>query len=125
MLRKIVLAFAVVVSVLGFSSVALAKNTAVMRVIMVKTDHVAEYVQELEKGKEILRRIGSPAQLRVWQTKFAGEDAGTVMVQIEYPSLTAYAADDVRVGANEEYQTWLKGLDKIRKIVSDSLYREL
>jgi hypothetical protein len=47
------------------------------------------------------------------------------VVSAEYPSLADYASDNAKLGANAEFQTWLKGLDKIRKIVSDSLYDEL
>ncbi len=33
--------------------------------------------------------------------------------------------DEAKVSSSSEYQNWLMGLDKIRKIVSDSLYGEL
>ena len=33
------------------------------------------------------------------------------------------AKDETTVEANPEYQTWFKGLDKLRTIVSDSLHR--
>jgi len=56
---------------------------------------------------------------------FAGDEAGTVVVSIEYPSLSALAADDEKMRTNAEIAAWLKGLDKVRKVVSDSIYREL
>ncbi len=33
--------------------------------------------------------------------------------------LAAFAADEAKVRSSSEYQNWLRGLDKIRKIVSD------
>ena len=35
------------------------------------------------------------------------------------------AKDEATVDASTEYQTWFKGLDKLRTILSDSLYTEL
>lgn len=61
---------------------------------------------------------------RVWQAKFAGPDAGAMVVSIEFPSMASFAEADAKEHASAEYQNWLKGLDKIRKIVSDSLYTE-
>ncbi|MCI0619199.1 hypothetical protein L0244_40025, partial [bacterium] len=57
--------------------------------------------------------------------RFAGDETGTVVASAEYPDLAALAADDARMAENAELREWLKGLDKIRKIVSDSIYTEL
>ncbi len=46
------------------------------------------------------------------------------MVSIEFPSMAALVESDNKTNASSEYKEWLKGLDKIRKIVSDSLYTE-
>jgi hypothetical protein len=110
--------------VCALSNAALAQKATVLRVIRVKTDNVAAYVAEIEKGRQLQKSLGSSAQIRVWQARFAGPDAGAVVVSIEYPSMAAYVADEAKVDASAEYQTWLKGLNKIRTIVSDSLYNE-
>jgi hypothetical protein len=110
--------------VCALSNAALAQKATVLRVIRVKTDNVAAYVAEIEKGRQLQKSLGSSAQIRVWQARFAGPDAGAVVVSIEYPSMAAYVADEAKVDASTEYQTWLKGLSKIRTIVSDSLYNE-
>ena len=125
MLRTTALAFVVFVFVLGFHSAALAQKTTVMQVVVVKTDNVAAYVKEVEKGNVILKRIGIPAQIRVWQATFAGPEQGTVMTQSEFPSITAFAASAAKEDSSPEFQAWLKGLDKVRKRVSNSIYREL
>jgi hypothetical protein len=43
---------------------------------------------------------------------------------IEYPNMAALADAVAKTNASSDYQAWIKGLDKIRKIVSDSLYTE-
>lgn len=107
------------------STPALGDESTVLRVLVVETDNVEAYVQELQRGRAMLKRLESPGVIRVWKARYAGREAGTVVVSIEFPSLTALAEDQARLAADTEFQTWLKGLDKIRKIVSDSLYDEL
>ena len=108
----------------ALSSTAFAQKATVLRVVVVKTDDVAAYVQEIDKGRQVMKSIGIQAQTRVWQAKFAGPEAGAVVVSIEYPSMAAFADAVAKTNASSEYQAWLKGLDKLRKIVSDSLYTE-
>ena len=125
MLRRTVLSLGAVLLVLGLSGSAFAQKATVLRVLVVKTDNPTAYAQELTKGIELMKSMGIPATLRVWRARFAGPEAGSVVVSIEYPSLAAYAAADAKLSASSEYMAWLKGLDKIRTIVSDSLYNEL
>jgi hypothetical protein len=107
------------------STALFGADSVVLRVVVVKTDNVEGYVKELEKGKAVLKRLESSGVIRAWRAKFAGENAGSVVVSVEYPSMAAFAKDDAKIAADAEYQAWLKGLDKFRKIVSDSLYSEL
>jgi archaellum component FlaG (FlaF/FlaG flagellin family) len=104
---------------------ALAKDHAVQRVVVVETADATAYRQQLEQGKAILKSLGSSATIRAWSTKFAGTNVGRVAVTVEYPSIAALAADEAKITGSAEYQAWLKGLDKVRKVVSDSLYQEL
>ncbi len=125
MLRKTAFVFVVLALMLGMSGAAFAQKTTVLRVVVIKTDNVAAYLQEIEKGREIMKKIGVTSQTRVWQATFAGPNAGSVVVGIEYPSLAAFADGYAKISADKDYQAWLKGLEKIRTIVSDSLYKEL
>ena len=106
------------------SSAAFAQKGTVLRVVVVKTDSPAAYAQEIEKGRQIMKSLGIPATLRVWQARFAGPEAGSVVASIEFPSMTALAESEAKLNASSEYQTWIKNLDKVRKIVSDSIYTE-
>ena len=125
MLKRTALTLVVFALVLGLSSSAFAQKATVLRVVIVKTDDVGQYLRELEKGREILKRLGVQVQIRVWQARFAGSDTGSIAVGAEYPDMAAFAAGMAKTEASPEYQAWLKNVDKIRKIVSDSLYGEL
>ena len=57
-------------------------------------------------------------------SRFAGPEAGAIVSSIEYPSFDALADAYKKTNASPEYQAWVKDLEKIRKIVSDSLYTE-
>ncbi len=124
MRRNIVMTFALLIVAFALSSTVFAQKSTVLRVLVIKTDNVAGYVQELDKGQALLKKLGVQETLRVWQARFAGPEAGSVVVSIEFPSMSALVDSDTKTSANSEYKEWLKGLDKIRKIVSDSLYTE-
>ena len=124
MRRNIVMTFALLAVAFALSSTAFAQKSTVLRVLVIKTDNVAGYVQELDKGQALLKKLGVQETLRVWQARFAGPEAGSVVVSIEFPSMSALVDSDTKTSANSEYKEWLKGLDKVRKIVSDSLYTE-
>jgi hypothetical protein len=110
---------------LSVSAPLLAQDAPVLRVIVVQSDTPGPYVKEvLETGRAHMTRLESTGNLRVWRAKFTGRDAGSIVISIEYPSLAALAADDKKAAADPAFGAWVRGLDKMRKIVSDSLYSE-
>ena len=110
---------------LSMSAPLLAQEAPVMRVIVVQTDNPSAYIKEvLETGRAHMKRLESTGNLRIWKAKYAGSNAGSVIVAIEFPSLTALAEDDKKTAADPALGAWVRGLDKMRKIVSDSLYSE-
>jgi hypothetical protein len=120
MLKKAALAFVCVLSLAAVSAEA-----AVLRVVVVQTQDAAAYVKAIEQGRALLKAKGSPIVLRVWQARYAGENAGAIAVGAEFPSLEALAKDDAMMSSDPELRAWLASLDKLRKIVSDSIYTEL
>lgn len=116
------LAFTAVV--LAASMFAWEAQAVVLRVVVVETQDIDAYSAELNKGRAILKRLGSAAQVRLWRASFAGDDTGAVVVTLEYPSMIVLAQDEAKALADPEYAAWLKGLDKLRKIVSLSIYDE-
>jgi hypothetical protein len=107
------------------TTIAWNAQATVLRVVTVETDQVSTYVKEIEHGRAILKRLGSSAVLRVWRAHFAGPNAGSVVVSLEYPSMVVLAQDEAKAYADTEYTSWLGGMAKIRKVVSDSVYDEM
>jgi len=102
-----------------------AVEAATLRVVVVQPTDVDAYVKAIEQGKALLKSKGSLGTIRVWRARFAGTDAGAVVVSIEFPNLEALAKDDARFASDPELKSWLQSLDKLRKVVSDSVYNEL
>jgi hypothetical protein len=124
MRRNAAMAVVALLLVCVASSAAFAQKGTVLRVVVVKTDNPAAYAQEIEKGRQLMKSLGAQQITRVWQARFAGPEAGAVVVSIEYPNMDAFADAYKKTSASSDYQNWLKELDKVRKIVSDSLYTE-
>jgi len=129
MLRKssstLVALVVVVGMMLGMSQAAHAQKTTVLRVVRIQTDDIAAYLQGLDRGKSLMKKMGLTNNIRVWRAQFAGPDAGSVVVAIEYPDMASFAAAEAKTFADPEYQQWLKDMLKVRKVVSDSIYREM
>jgi hypothetical protein len=102
-----------------------AADVPVLRVVVVQADDASAYLKEIDRGRAILKRLGSSSTIRVWQARYAGERAGAIVVAVESPSLTTYAKDEDKASSDPEYQAWINGLGKFRKVTSDSLYREM
>ena len=125
MLKRIASLALMVALGIGASSSALAQSKGYLRVLVVSTEDVSGYVHELDNGRRILKRLGISVQTRVWHATFAGPEAGSVVVTQEFDNFAGFADAVKKTGADAEYAQWLKSLDKIRKIASDSLYQEL
>lgn len=102
----------------------LAAQAVTLRVVKVESPDVTAYAKAIEQGQQLFKSKGSQVTLRVWKARFAGGEAGTVVVTAEYPSLEALAKDDALMKSDAALRSWLAGLDRVRKIVSDSIYEE-
>ena len=125
MFRRTTALIASAVLALCLAGTALADSNGWTRVIMVKTDNVSAYMQQLEKGKAMMKRLGINTTLHVYRATFAGSGTGQVVVTQEYPSWAALADAQAKTAGDAEFSAWLKNLDSVRTIVSDSLYKEL
>ena len=97
----------------------------IVRIVVIEADDPSRYVTEVEKGKAILRRLEAKVDISVLQAKFAGSDTGTLLTVMKFADLNELAEDSAKMANDAEYQEWHAGLDKIRNIVSDSLYRQV
>ena len=125
MSRKLLALVAAAACALALTGNAFAANTEWLRVINVKTDNVAAYVQELDKGRAMMKRLGVNVTTRIWRATYAGPNTGMIVVSQEYPSWQAFVDAQGKTSADPQFSAWLAGLDKIRTIISDSIYREL
>jgi len=101
-------------------------NATTMRVVVVETSDIAAYSKAVvTDGQALLKKKGSQGQIRMWVATFAGPNAGSVIVSVEYPNLEALAKDTALMRSDADLRAWLEGLGKIRKIVSDSIYEEI
>jgi hypothetical protein len=125
MSRKLLALVAAAACALSLTGNAFAANTGWLRVINVKTDNVAAYVQELDKGRAMMKRLGVNVTTRIWRATYAGPNTGMIVVSQEFPSWQAFVDTQSKTSADPQFSAWLAGLDKIRTIVSDSIYREL
>jgi len=110
---------------LAVCAFASGAQAAVMRVVVVETSDMAAYTTELGKIRAGIARIGGKETLRFWRARFAGPNAGQLVVSIEYADMAAYVAEDTKMRADADLAALLKGLDRIRKVVSDSIYDEV
>lgn len=102
-----------------------AAEPAAARVVVVQATDPDGYLKEIEKGKALMKKLEIPVQLRVWKARFVGEGAGSISVVLEFPSLTELAKAEAKLNSDAEFTAWLKGLDKYRKVISDSIYYEM
>ncbi|HEY7515064.1 MAG TPA: hypothetical protein VIC87_11330 [Vicinamibacteria bacterium] len=114
---------AVLVFSLLFASAA--AEAATLRVVVVQPSDTAAYLKAVEQGKALFKSKGNPAVIRVWRARYAGQEAGAVVVSVEYASLEALAKEESRFQSDPDLRAWVQSLDKLRKVVSDSIYEEM
>ena len=112
-------------AVVALSLLAVPADAAVLRIVTVETADVQSYLKEVERGNAILKKGGSPATMRVFRGQFAGAEVGKIVVHLEYPDLAALARDNEKFSKDPEMQSWLKTVEKLRRVLSDSVYQEL
>jgi len=119
---------------LGFSSVlasaswSAAASARILRIVVVEVQDPASYIKEVKRGKPILKRLGIEGEIRVLQATYAGKETGMVIVTFEFGDKASFARSEgafENARGDREYDAWVKDLEKIRKLTSDSLFDEL
>ncbi len=100
------------------------EGPAQRRVILfeVQPGQLEEFLQRQSQAMAIRKRLGVPAS-RIFRATLAGPNTNTVSIVIDHPSLAAFAANNAKLYADSEFQSWLEELLKsgISRLVSDSL----
>jgi hypothetical protein len=107
------------------AGLAHAGEPVALRVLVVQPTNLQAYVHELSVAQGMLKKAGAPGTVRAWQAQFAGAEAGTVIVSIEFANLAGLARYYEAARTNSELVAELAKLATMRKVVSDSLYQEL
>jgi hypothetical protein len=122
-MRKILL------SVLTAAGLALAVGSAsaapIARVISVQVTDLKAYAHEVDVLQGQMKKAGVAVTIRIWRARFAGAEAGTLIVAIEMPDLATLAKVDELQKSNADIAATMQKIGALRKIVSDSLYEEV
>ena len=102
-----------------------ANAPTTLRVIVVQTTDVSGYLREVNALAEIYKKAGSPINIRVWRATYAGNDAGAIVVSVEFPNFMALAKSYDLQRSNQDIMAAMKKISGMRKIVSDSLYEQV
>jgi hypothetical protein len=125
MMKRYACAALLTLGLVGAVPGARAAEPSVLRVIVVETADVKAYRRELEVLLRLERTVVPEVTLHVWRARFAGGEAGTLVVTAELPNLAALAKIDEFGRSSAEFMATTKRIEALRHIVSDSLYEEI
>jgi hypothetical protein len=122
-MRKILLS---VVTAAGLAFTAGSATAAtIARVIGVQVTDVKAYAHEFDVLQGQFKKAGAAVTIHIWRARFAGSEAGAMIVTIEMPDLATLAKVDELQKSNPEIAATMQKIGALRKIVSDSLYEEV
>ena len=87
----------ILAAMVGLFVLANSAEASVLRVVVVETNDVAAYMGQLNTLRASLQRLGSKSTVRAWRARFAGPNAGSVVVAVEYADMTTFAAEDAMI----------------------------
>jgi len=123
-MRKIIICISAVFAFALGSGSTLAASS-IMRVIVIQTADLKGYIHEIETLRSQFKKAAIPVTVRAWNARFAGPDAGSIVVTVEMPDLATLAKVDEAQKTNAEISATMQRIGALRKILSDSLYEEL
>ena len=119
----------ILLSVVTAAGLALAAGSAsaatIARVIGVQVTDLKAYAHEVDVLQGQMKKAGVAVTIRIWRARFAGAEAGTLIVAIEMPDLATLAKVDELQKSNADIAATMQKIGALRKIVSDSLYEEV
>ncbi len=85
-----------------------------------------KFLQLSKRADAIAQKSGSLGKARSWISAYAGPNAGSVIVVVEYPSMVALAESTTKMRATPEWQQLVAEAQASSvKLVSDSIVVEL
>ena len=113
--------------VMGMAVEAQAEGPPISQVVIVDTNGDNDKLLSYAKGNQgIFKRLGIKARRRYLQASFAGPNAGSVAVVIEYPSLAALAAAQEKLANDKEWQSYIDAITEAdMSIESNAIWVEI
>ena len=88
--------------------------------------NMAKFADLSHRMDAITTKYQSTAKVHFWDTTFAGNNAGHLVVVVEYPSLLSMAQSQEKVMGSPEYAKWIADVQASGiKVVSQSLLTEV
>jgi hypothetical protein len=116
-----------VAAVLIFASPFPSAAEPVAQVLEVRVEgDPAAYMKVVQQLDALSREITPAVKIRTWRALLAGEDAGSLLIVIEHPSLEDYAAHRTKLQGHEGWAKLLQqARESGRRRVSNSLLVEV
>ncbi len=113
--------------VMGMAVEAEAEGPPISQVVVVDTQGNTDKLLSYAKSNQaIFKRLGIKARRRYLQASFAGPNAGSVAVVIEYPSLAALAAAQEKLANDKEWQSYIDDItDADMTVESNAIWVEV
>ncbi len=112
---------------MGMAMEAQAEGPPISQVVIVDTNGDNDKLLSYAKSNQgIFERLGIKARRRYLLASFAGPNAGSVAVVIEYPSLAALAAAQEKLANDKEWQSYIDAITKAdMTIESNAIWVEI
>ena len=112
---------------MGVALDAQAQGPPITQVVIVDTDGDDDKLLSYAKSNaKIFERLGIKARRRYLQATFAGPNAGSLAVVIEYPSLAALAAAQEKLANDKEWQSYIDAITEAEMTIqSNAIWVEL
>jgi len=108
---------------------ARAAEPKVLNVLAVKVKGGQEdaYLQKVKALNAIMTRLQTGGTMRIWRATQAGDEAGTLYVGIEYPSLESFAKGMTKTSGDDEWRKLVREVDAsgMRELLGNSLMVEV
>ena len=109
---RLFLPFGILLAIFAFAAPAAADHheggPAVENVLIFDTGgQMQKFLGFAERAQEIRTRLGAAGTQRVWFASYGGPSPGAVIVTIEFPSLSAFAAAESKAAASAEWNQFV------------------
>jgi hypothetical protein len=113
--------------VLGVAPASAQEAPKVINVLVIDTGgDTDKFLGFAKRAREIGDKHGSTASQRVWLSTLAGPNTGSVVVAVEYPSMTSMAESQAKVNPTPDWQKFIDDFQKSgMRVVSSSLSTEI